>query len=388
MNELTHLVVENGEAQGRELSVPPAGALIGRATNNEIVLPDHGLSRHHCRLFFKNNGRELWVKDLDSANHVYVNGTVEDEARLRPGDVLLVGGTSLRVLAETLRKAAVLTPPLAHPPAPAGEVLPPAPPKPQPPEGCGLVWHALAWIMIVAAWVFLLCSLVPPAGRISAPAGTALTGVPPPAVSSTGSPGESAATGLPGESAGGWSGGAMRPAPASEADLLAEVKRSAAKMLLGGPPDRALAELDRQIAQGYSPGLTEGLQEVRAYVAGLSGVDGLLADAYATRLGGTLSVRYRGRQVKITPRAVVQDRVLAVLQDGAATNSLEIPFSHLQAPGIVNWLPPAGTAAEHGMLYIVAMRNGNQAKAIEVAPRCGPMAAAFGEIAGRTARQP
>jgi hypothetical protein len=99
MAEIVHLVIERGVDvdKGRNISVRPEGARLGRASKNDIVLVDPLLSRHHCRLFFKADGG-LWITDLGSANECLVNDKPVQEAALNVGDLITIGGTVLRVL--------------------------------------------------------------------------------------------------------------------------------------------------------------------------------------------------------------------------------------------------------------------------------------------------
>lgn len=94
MADKPHLIVEAGPDRGLEIRVPPAGMRLGRARENDVMLADPLLSRHHCRLSLRDDGA-LWVTDLDSANQTLVNGTPVTEARLHPGDRVLIGDTLL-----------------------------------------------------------------------------------------------------------------------------------------------------------------------------------------------------------------------------------------------------------------------------------------------------
>ncbi len=97
MQNTVHVIVESGAEKGKRISVPPAGARLGRSSKNDVTLEDPLLSRHHCRLFFKEN-EGLWVTDLGSANHTVVNGQEVMEKRLWPGDRIEIGDTVLAVL--------------------------------------------------------------------------------------------------------------------------------------------------------------------------------------------------------------------------------------------------------------------------------------------------
>ena len=94
----------------------PATCTVGRAPDCEVSLygteADRRISRKHCQLHV--DPPVVRVQDLGSRNGTYVNGRTvealaEEEQRpelfetkapigtLRPGDVLTIGGTSLRV---------------------------------------------------------------------------------------------------------------------------------------------------------------------------------------------------------------------------------------------------------------------------------------------------
>jgi hypothetical protein len=64
---------------------------IGRAPENEIVVPNQEVSRRHARIVVVDSGYVL--RDLGSPNGTFVNGTrVTSDQRLRDGDKITVGG--------------------------------------------------------------------------------------------------------------------------------------------------------------------------------------------------------------------------------------------------------------------------------------------------------
>jgi transcriptional regulator of acetoin/glycerol metabolism len=71
--------------------------VIGRAPPCEIVILSDLVSRRHARLEQTSQG---WrIKDLDSANGLFVNGTRVCSRELRDGDIIRVGATLLRFAA-------------------------------------------------------------------------------------------------------------------------------------------------------------------------------------------------------------------------------------------------------------------------------------------------
>ena len=83
---------------GRE--VPIVGQItIGREKDNTIQLDDVLVSRHHALVHKIAN--DFFVKDLESTNGTFVNETQVPwgkYARLRPGDILRIGRTELKLL--------------------------------------------------------------------------------------------------------------------------------------------------------------------------------------------------------------------------------------------------------------------------------------------------
>lgn len=96
---LVHLIVEEGPDRGREISIRPDGARVGRSSNNDIALKDPVMSRYHCRLFFKPN-EGLWVEDLGSANRTLLNAKPARIVRMHIGDRLMLGDTILKVVSD------------------------------------------------------------------------------------------------------------------------------------------------------------------------------------------------------------------------------------------------------------------------------------------------
>jgi DNA-binding NtrC family response regulator len=62
---------------------------IGKAPDNDLVLGDDTVSRHHCELHRTSEG--IHVKDLGSTNGTRIDGTRVQDALLGPGSVLRVG---------------------------------------------------------------------------------------------------------------------------------------------------------------------------------------------------------------------------------------------------------------------------------------------------------
>ncbi len=95
-----HFIVEEGPDKGLEIIISPDGARAGRSSNNDIVLKDPAMSRFHCRFFFK-PGEGLWAEDLGSSNTTLLNDSPLREARVNPGDRIVMGDTTLKAVSDT-----------------------------------------------------------------------------------------------------------------------------------------------------------------------------------------------------------------------------------------------------------------------------------------------
>jgi len=85
-------VTINGDK--RTFALDERGLQIGRALDNDIVLNNVIVSRHHARVQLR--GRETWAVDLGSRNGISVNRLRVKEELLHDGDVLQVGPFEIR----------------------------------------------------------------------------------------------------------------------------------------------------------------------------------------------------------------------------------------------------------------------------------------------------
>jgi pSer/pThr/pTyr-binding forkhead associated (FHA) protein len=69
--------------------------LLGRHSDADVRLPLPDVSRRHCRFTF--SGSRWQVHDLNSLNGVFVNGERVQQATLRGGDALRIGGFTFTV---------------------------------------------------------------------------------------------------------------------------------------------------------------------------------------------------------------------------------------------------------------------------------------------------
>ena len=75
---------------------------IGRAPDNDIVVPDPGVSRHHAEL--RNVAGGYRIVDLASHNGTFVNGRRAADAPLAEGDVVGIGPARFRLAGQELQR--------------------------------------------------------------------------------------------------------------------------------------------------------------------------------------------------------------------------------------------------------------------------------------------
>lgn len=78
---------------GKAGDLPPGAIKIGRADDNDIVIPEVLASRHHATLVPTATGTE--IRDNRSINGTFVNGTRVESALLHDGDVVTIGNIDL-----------------------------------------------------------------------------------------------------------------------------------------------------------------------------------------------------------------------------------------------------------------------------------------------------
>ncbi len=158
MKSIEHIRVEHGEDAGKQFTIPPEGARVGRSSKNDIVLVDPLLSRHHCRIFFKDDG--LWVADLGSANETLLNNKPIVEAPIYSGNHIHIGDSVLCVVNDG--RITIPSTPSDHP-VNLGLSGNATPQKPSKQFGIGTLLTALCIVIAVAATAYMLKVLNRPA---------------------------------------------------------------------------------------------------------------------------------------------------------------------------------------------------------------------------------
>jgi hypothetical protein len=144
-----HLVFEQGELAGRTVPLQGTVLTMGRGSENDVVLVEHGVSRHHARIQRVPQG---WVlTDLGSTNGTYVNGhRIRDGHLLQAGDRMTIGSTVVEVQLAGEAGASVLE---------EGEQETTAPARPRP---LLMVLGAVCLVLVLVGIVLLLVTFLRP----------------------------------------------------------------------------------------------------------------------------------------------------------------------------------------------------------------------------------
>lgn len=94
--------VESGPDKGRVYRIRPPKIMIGRDPKSQIVMTDPKASREQCMIQF---GQDIVCLDLSSRKTTLINGQPCQNSKLKPGDVLSFGDTSLKFSTRTRPEA-------------------------------------------------------------------------------------------------------------------------------------------------------------------------------------------------------------------------------------------------------------------------------------------
>jgi two-component system cell cycle response regulator len=93
------LSIEAGADTGLVVAVGDRPVTVGRETGCEVRLTDTSCSRRHIRVLPGPAGGVV-LEDLGSANGTFVNGAKVSNVTLTPGDLIVIGETTIRFLSE------------------------------------------------------------------------------------------------------------------------------------------------------------------------------------------------------------------------------------------------------------------------------------------------
>jgi signal transduction histidine kinase/pSer/pThr/pTyr-binding forkhead associated (FHA) protein len=93
------LIVNPGSQERQEFNLKEGPNTIGRARDNDIVILDQSLSRHHARIEVGSN--RVTITDLQSRNGTWLNGKKVEEGFLTHGDSIKWGDVRCAVVEDT-----------------------------------------------------------------------------------------------------------------------------------------------------------------------------------------------------------------------------------------------------------------------------------------------
>lgn len=83
-----------GPLKGKRFRFSSHRVRVGKAENNDVVIPDDTVSRHHFEIL--RDIRGFLVRDLESTNGTLLDGAQIREAYIRPGSIVAAGGARLK----------------------------------------------------------------------------------------------------------------------------------------------------------------------------------------------------------------------------------------------------------------------------------------------------
>lgn len=126
---MARLVILSEGLAGKTHDLTVEKTTVGRVEDNTFQVPEQSVSSHHCEVLLR--GTEVIIRDLNSTNGTFINGTqINGEAPLRAGQTLRLGQVELRLedgapgAAAPAPAAAAAAPAAAQKPAPAPKKLP------------------------------------------------------------------------------------------------------------------------------------------------------------------------------------------------------------------------------------------------------------------------
>lgn len=91
---MAKLVVLKQGSPGATYELKAERTTVGRMDDNTFQIAEPSVSSHHCEILM--SGGEFVIKDLDSTNGTYIDGTKIAEAKLKPGQSLRLGEVEIQ----------------------------------------------------------------------------------------------------------------------------------------------------------------------------------------------------------------------------------------------------------------------------------------------------
>ena len=89
MSKLATLIMLNGNLANSEIEIKRTSIQLGRSGDNDVIIDDHLVSRHHAHITFEEGN--YYLADLDTPNGTYINQQRIRNQKLHSGDVIQIG---------------------------------------------------------------------------------------------------------------------------------------------------------------------------------------------------------------------------------------------------------------------------------------------------------
>ena len=348
MSEIVHLTIDDGPEKGREITVPPGGAVAGRDEENTIHIVCEELSRKHCRFFFR-AGR-LHVQDLASANNTFVNDEHIKEKALSVDDVVATGTVKFTVRLNKITPAYDLKTLVET----ATRIQPPEAAPPPQEQARGVQAKIVASIVLLLVWAFLAISVSYPPPQDTRPTPSPIVA---PRVTAS--------------------------APASftlrDESALDAFKLHVTRKLLAADSKTASTLVTEHLAPDQSGEYHAELVAMLRIVESVSSMNESIADAFIKQIGVEVTLTRNGRQALITPRAGYGHMIEATIMEEDRQRRITFDVNKLSAIDRLEWLPYPTSPELHAMHVVLNYQAGNLTAATEHARSAGCMSASFAE---------
>jgi DNA-binding NtrC family response regulator len=91
------LIVVDGPTRGKKHTLDQKLTKVGKRESNDLVITDKTVSREHMEIEYAADS--FLLRDLDSTNGTFLNGSRVKEAYLAPGDLIKIGNTTMEFVA-------------------------------------------------------------------------------------------------------------------------------------------------------------------------------------------------------------------------------------------------------------------------------------------------
>jgi pSer/pThr/pTyr-binding forkhead associated (FHA) protein len=377
MGELIHLQIEKGVGAGKNISLPPTGATVGRSSACQIYIQDQQMSRHHCKFFFQAD--KLWVRDMDSSNGTRINDVQVPEARVKPGDRITVGDTTLLVIYDDVKTPLMVR---KESEAAGGQAA-----QTSPKRGGVPAWIRIpAWAALCAWFIFLLCSLVVhnPATHSARPEQTAAPASGPGnggTVSEGPTATQAGQSGAQTESPAG-SSTTRSVSPEEAADRVRYINRAVASCLAEDQYDRALAIIRREAGQPGCDTMRDSAAALERVIQAARAGESEVLNGLLRLSGQPVTFDAKGRRLTLIPRAIANDQITFALTPDPNSQHVSLNAHDLSAADRLRFLDPAKTVEQSILRCSLLLQIECLPEARETARTCGPLAEAFAELAG------